>query len=135
MPTASWQAAQSTGFSFSLCGKSDVFARSAWQSTQETPAWPCTDAANFFSATKTLRPSARLASASPWQAWQSSFVGPGAGVAGEKAAAKRDRGGEQDARGNETVAGTGGEGNPAPGPAVRGRSAPGPVEHYFFSAG
>ena len=63
------------GASFSACGKSVVFARSAWQSTQASPASPWTEAANFCLETKTDRPSPRLASASPWHVRQSSLVG------------------------------------------------------------
>ena len=64
-PAWSWQEAQLTGFSFVLCGKSDVRARSAWQSTQATPAWPWTEASNLRGITCTDFPFfSRLASAS-----------------------------------------------------------------------
>ena len=64
-PALSWQEAQSTAFTRALCGKSAVDARSAWQSTHATPAWPWTDASSFGRATKTALPSALFASASP----------------------------------------------------------------------
>src|SRR6266545_982074 len=80
-PAPSWQEAQSTLRRRGLCGKSDVFARSEWQSTQATPAWPWTEESTFCWTTKTELPLERLASLSEWQVRQSSLPGALTGLA------------------------------------------------------
>ena len=84
--TPSWQETHETGFGLP-CGNSFTFARSAWQSTQEAPAAPWTEAASacfggFFP----------LPDDSEWQARQSSSVGGLAeAVVARANAAKRTR--------------------------------------------
>ena len=72
---ASWQVAHSTGASFSACGKSVVFARSAWQPTHAIPDWPWIEAPNLSARPRSSDPLAPVADGSPWQARQSSLVG------------------------------------------------------------